>query len=86
MFYHMNLVKKELYTYQGVEYELVVYREEGNRSLHGYISAGGFGKQIAEISRDVSDDMSTTGFKDPIDFLINSMKEELSSGKFSVPK
>jgi hypothetical protein len=86
MFYHMNLARKEAHIFQGTEYEIVVYRAEEDGHLRGYISAGGFSDRIAQISGETAHDMKATGDSDPVEFLVNAMKEEINAGKFPVAK
>jgi len=86
MFFHMQLAKKELHTFNGTQYEVVVYRAGEDGHLRGYISAGGFGERIAEMSGDIAHDMKANGFSDPVEFLINAMKGEINASKFPVPE
>ena len=86
MFYHMNLAKKEIHSFQGTEYEVVVYRAEEDGHLRGYISAGGFSNRIAEMSGETAYDMKSTDVADPVEFLMNVMKDEIDAGKFPVAK
>lgn len=85
MFYHMQQVGKELHTYDGNEYEILVYKADEDNHLRGYISSGGFSDNIVHMSDETANDMRHDT-EDPVAMLINTMKDEINAGKFPVPK
>jgi hypothetical protein len=85
MFYHMNLAAKETHEFDGIEFELVVYRAEEDGHLRGYISSGGFGDRIGEMSGEIASDIKVTKGSDPAATLISAMKVEIDAGKFQLP-
>ena len=85
MFYHMRLIKKEIHTYKGAEYEIVIYGAEEDGHLRGYISSGGFSDRIAEMPSEVATDMRVTSNQDPVQMMLNIIKSEIDAGKFPTP-
>ena len=85
MFYHMNQVGKDTHMYDGNEYEIAVYKADEDNHLRGYISSGGFSDSIVHMSSETASDMRH-GTEDPVEMLINTMKDEIDAGKFPVPK
>ena len=84
MFYHLRLLKKVMHSYDGSDYEIVIYEAEEDQHLRGYVSSGGFGERIAEMPGNVATDMRATSDKDPAEMMIETIKSEIDAGKIPV--
>ncbi len=80
-FYNMQLAAKEEFSYEGIEYEIVVYKADEDGHLRGYVSSGGFSDRVVDMSGLVASDMSNASVNDPVAELVNIMKKEIEMGK-----
>lgn len=85
MFYHMHPVGNDEIEFDGNKFEISVYRAEEDGHLRGYISSENFSDLIAEMPRDVAGDMALGERDNPVQFLIERIKEEIRAGKFPLP-
>jgi hypothetical protein len=85
MFHNLKLEKREYHQYRGTTYEIAVYRDISG-DLRGYVSAGGFGDNIAEMSGETASDMKIAIGVDPVECLVNEMKNEIDAGNLPLAK
>jgi len=82
VFFHLHLRAKETYRYNGLDFEIAVYRAQEDGHYRGYISAGGFSDLVAEISGETALNFLETSDVDPTQQLIGLIKSEIDAGKF----
>jgi hypothetical protein len=84
MFLQLSQEKKVVHEFNGVRYEITIYRAHERGELHGILSAQGYTDIVSKFSD--PDDFKTTTGADPVEELILMIKSEINSGKLRLTK